>query len=551
MGWSKKERKEKRAEKHAAERSTQNAIRGVGKDDLTDTSDAVLPGEFAKASKVDNDRPSGASSLSTTDAVPTVSRSALPLKKVGICRFEIPASARPFMRVPGLLLADEHLLEDLSRDPALEQLANVASLPGIVGRALAMPDCHWGYGFPVGGVAATRRRDGVVSPGGIGFDINCGVRLLRTPLNESDLLRRQEKLADALLAAIPSGIGVHEGLPIDQREIERILSEGVPWAVAHGYGIPSDLAVIESGGRLPGADPDAVSKRAIDRGFNQLGTLGSGNHFFEVQVVDEVYDAEAATAMGIEVGSVCVFVHSGSRGLGHQVCQDYLDLMDGAMRRYGIQLPDRQLACAPIDSPEGRRYLGAMNAAANFAFVNRQGLTHRARQAFARIFGTDDLPIVYDVAHNIAKVERYRIDGREEEVLVHRKGATRAFPAGHPEIPTRYHAVGQPVLIPGDMGRYSFVALGTEVAMVETFGSICHGAGRRLSRSAAKKQLRGIDIAKDLARQGILVRTPSPGALAEEASVAYKDVADVVDVCVKAGIARKVARLRPRVVIKG
>jgi tRNA-splicing ligase RtcB len=380
---------------------------------------------------------------------------------------------------------------------------------------------------------------------------NCGVRLLRTPLAEADLLRRQAQLADALHHAIPSGVGVHDGLTIDRRTIAAVLTEGVHWAVEAGFGRPQDLAVIESTGRLPGANPDAVSKRAIDRGFNQLGTLGSGNHFFEVQVVDEVYDAAAAATMGLEVGRVCVFVHSGSRGLGHQVCQDYLDLLDDAMARYAIKLPDRQLACVPIHSPEGERYLGAMNAAANFAFANRQGLTHRARRAFAGVFGTDALEIVYDVAHNIAKFERYVVDGREVDVLVHRKGATRAFPAGHPEIPERYRAVGQPVLIPGDMGRYSFVAVGTDAAMRDTFGSICHGAGRRLSRTAAKKQLRGVDLVEELKQRGILVRTPSPGALAEEASAAYKDVADVVDVCERAGIARKVARLRPRVVVKG
>jgi tRNA-splicing ligase RtcB len=380
---------------------------------------------------------------------------------------------------------------------------------------------------------------------------NCGVRLLRTPLMENDLLRRQEKLADALFAAIPSGIGVHEGLPIDRSEIGHVLAEGVPWAVEQGFGTPEDLTFIESGGRLPGVDPDAVSKRAIDRGFNQLGTLGSGNHFFEVQVVDEIYDATAAAAMGLAIGQVCVFVHSGSRGLGHQVCQDYLDLLDEVMQRYEIKLPDRQLACAPINSPEGQRYLGAMRAAANYAFVNRQGLTQRARDAFRKVFGKTELAIVYDVAHNVAKEESYVVDGKPETVLVHRKGATRAFPAGNPEIPARYAAVGQPVLIPGDMGRYSFVAVGTEQAMRDTFGSICHGAGRHLSRSAAKKELRGADLVGDLKARGILVRTPSPASLAEEASLAYKDVADVVDVCERAGIARKVARLRPRVVVKG
>lgn len=553
MGRSKKERRELRedklAEKRAAKRSENNAVRGAVQDYLTGASDTVeLPKENA-ASKGKKSKASP--TAATSEAVRPPKGAPLPLRQLGPSRWEIPASARPFMRVPGIVFADERLLEDLRDDPALEQVANVAALPGIVGHSLAMPDCHWGYGFPVGGVAATRLRDGVVSPGGIGFDVNCGVRLLTTPLTEPDLLKRQEKLADALFEAIPSGIGVHQGLPIDRKEIERVLVDGVHWAVERGFGEPADLELIESSGRIPGADPGAVSKRAIDRGFNQLGTLGSGNHFFEVQIVDEVFDPAAARAMGLEVGRVCVFVHSGSRGLGHQVCQDYLDQMAEVMRRYDFDLPDRQLACAPIDSPEGRRYLAAMNAAANFAFSNRQGLTNRARQAFARVFGTTDLPIVYDVAHNIAKVERYDVEGQPEDLLVHRKGATRAFPAGHPEIPARYRAIGQPVLIPGDMGRYSFVAVGTEATLSDTFGSICHGAGRRLSRSAAKKELRGVDIVQELAKRGILVRTPSPGTLAEEASLAYKDVADVVEVCERAGIARKVARLRPRVVVKG
>ncbi len=544
MGPSKKERQEKREARLAAKRRARRAERGALRE-------AVEP--HAEPSSGKRTPPAGPPASEEPPAPrPASARGSLPLRPVGSCQYEIAQTARPFMRVPAVLIADAEILEALRADPALEQLANVAALPGIVGCALAMPDCHWGYGFPVGGVAATRLADGVVSPGGIGFDINCGVRLLRSDLVEADLERRKEKLADALFRAIPSGVGVHDGLPLDRREVDRILSEGVAWAVERGYGVPADLDHIESSGRLADANPDAVSKRAVERGFGQFGTLGSGNHFFEVQVVDEVYDPDAAQAMGLAVGRVYVFVHSGSRGLGHQVCQDYLDLMGEAMARYGIHLPDRQLACAPISSPEGQRYLGAMRAAANFAFCNRQGLTHRAREVFSRVFGDDaQLAVVYDVAHNVAKVERYVVEGREEEVLVHRKGATRAFPAGHPEVPLAYRAVGQPVLIPGDMGRYSFVAVGTDLAMTRTFGSICHGAGRRLSRSAAKKEVRGVDLIADLARRGILVRTPSPGALGEEASLAYKDVADVVEVCECAGIARKVARLRPRVVVKG
>lgn len=554
MGSSKKDRREKRlarlAEKRAATRSVRNARRTAVTADRSGAAAAVEHPD-ALGGQVAGSSPTGEAPAPPRHERGSTRRGSLPLEPAGRCRYRIPASARPAMRVPAILVANESLLEELRGDPALDQLANVATLPGIVGAALAMPDCHWGYGFPVGGVAAVRVSDGVVSPGGIGFDINCGVRLLRTSLPETDLERRQQQVADALYRAIPSGIGVHDGLPIERREVHEVLARGVGWAVERGYASEEDRWLIESGGCLQGADPDAVSKRAVERGVNQLGTLGSGNHFFEVQVVDQIYDPSAAAAMGLEVGRVCVFVHSGSRGLGHQVCQDYLGVMDEAMRRYGIQVPDRQLACAPIDSPEGRRYLAAMLAAANFAFNNRQGLTYRARQAFKQVFGSLELEIVYDVAHNIAKFERYVVDGREEELLVHRKGATRAFPAGHPEIPERYREVGQPVLIPGDMGRYSFVAVGTEQAMRDTFGSICHGAGRQLSRSAAKKQLHGVDLVAELARRGIIVRTPNPGALAEEASLAYKDVANVVDVCEQAGIAHKVARLRPRVVVKG
>jgi tRNA-splicing ligase RtcB len=555
MGLSKKERQERReaklAEKRTTKRSERNALREAIGDFVAGATDDVVTPEVARSKKSKGGTgETPASGPRSKPGTPTPGGS-LALVQVGTCRYEIPVSSRPFMRVPGLLIADGKLLDELRNDPALDQLANMTALPGVVSRALAMPDCHWGYGFPVGGVAATRVSDGVVSPGGVGYDINCGVRLLRTPFVVADLERRKEKLADALFQAIPAGIGVHEGLPIDRTEIHEVLAEGVPWSIERGFGVPEDLANIESGGRIPGANPDAVSRRAIDRGFNQLGTLGSGNHFFEVQVVDEIYNPAAAEAMGLAVDQVCVLVHSGSRGLGHQVCQDALDQLDSVMSRYNIRLPDRQLACAPIDSPEGQRYLGAMRAAANFAFVNRQGLTHRARTAFRQVFGSGDLAIVYDVAHNIAKEERYVVDGQLERVLVHRKGATRAFPAGNPEIPERYASVGQPVLIPGDMGRYSFVAVGTDEAMRDTFGSICHGAGRHLSRSAAKKQLRGVDLVADLRRRGILVRTPSPSSLAEEASLAYKDVADVVDVCERAGIARKVARLRPRVVVKG
>jgi tRNA-splicing ligase RtcB len=409
----------------------------------------------------------------------------------------------------------------------------------------------------VGGVAATRVSDGVISPGGIGFDICCGVRLLRSDLTEADLERgnRRERLADALAAAVPAGVGKGGASPT--RDLDRVLAEGAGWAVREGYGWSRDLDSIESRGTFPGANPDAVSQRARQRGANQAGSMGGGNHFCEVQVVEAVYDERLAAAMGLAQGALCVFLHTGSRGLGHQVCQDYLGLMQDAMRRYEIQVPDRQLACAPVLSPEGQRYLGAMGAAANFAWANRQLLTHAAREALGRVFRDQPerlgLDLVYDVSHNLAKIETHIVDGVPQELCVHRKGATRAFPAGHPELPRRYRALDcpQPVLIPGDMGRYSYVAVGTDHAMQETFGSICHGAGRLLSRGEAKRQLGKTDVAALLAARGITVRAADPRGLAEEASEAYKDVADVVATAERAGLARKVARLRPLIVVKG
>jgi tRNA-splicing ligase RtcB len=432
----------------------------------------------------------------------------------------------------------------------------VAFLPGIVGHSLAMPDIHWGYGFPIGGVAAMRLKDGVVSPGGVGFDINCGARLLRTDLREDDVRPVLRELVNQLFRDVPAGLGGHGPLRLSHAELDDLMVRGAGWMVDRGYGLPEDLAVTESQGCLPGADPAVVSQRARQRGLAQLGTLGSGNHFLEVQVVDTIYDREAADVFGLEEpGQVVVFFHCGSRGFGHQVCQDYLDVMERAAKRYDIHLPDRQLACAPIDSREGRDYMAAMTAAANFAWANRQCIAHWVRQSFARIFQKqpEELGIrpIYDVAHNIAKVERHRIDGREVTVCVHRKGATRAFPAGHPEIPAAYRQIGQPVLVPGDMGRYSYLAVGTERAMAETWGSTCHGAGRLQSRGAARRSLKGVDIAARLAEQGIVVRAQDRSALAEEASEAYKDVADVVDVLEKAGISRKVAKMRPLGVIKG
>jgi tRNA-splicing ligase RtcB len=480
---------------------------------------------------------------------------AVQLERIDDVRWRIPRGARPGMRVEGRVYADDRLIAGLRDDPALEQVANVACLPGIVDASLAMPDVHWGYGFPVGGVAATRASDGVVSPGGIGFDINCGVRLLRTDLAPADIRPRLGVLADELFRAVPSGLGAHTGRRLGRDELDEVLVQGAAWAVARGDGTPGDLDATEEGGTMPGAAPDLVSPRARQRGADQLGTLGSGNHFLEVQVVDRVDDPEAAAAFGLEAGLITIMIHCGSRGLGHQVCTDHLGVMDRAVRRYGIELPDRQLACAPLGSPEARDYLGAMTAAANFAWANRQLIAAAVRDAFERVFarGADALGMhqVYDLSHNMAKLERHRVDGRELEVCVHRKGATRAFPAGHPDTPAAYRSVGQPVLIPGDMGRASFVAVGAPGAMAETFGSSCHGAGRNLSRHAAIRALRGVDVAAQLRAEGIEVRAERRDLLAEEASLAYKDVEAVVETSVRAGLVRSVARLRPLAVIKG
>jgi tRNA-splicing ligase RtcB len=478
------------------------------------------------------------------------------LKKVDDYRWEVPQDYKRGMRVPGLVYADDAMLKVMAEDQAIEQVANVAFLPGIEGRSMAMPDIHWGYGFPIGGVAAMRVEDGVVSPGGVGFDINCGTRLLRTNLREPDVRPKLRELVNQLFRDVPAGLGGSGPLRLSHKELDDLMVRGAAWMVDRGFGWPQDLEVTESNGCLPGADPDAVSDHARKRGLAQLGTLGSGNHFLEVQVVDTVFDDDAARVFGLEgPGQVVVFFHCGSRGFGHQVCQDYLDVMAQSIKRYDIELPDKQLACAPIRSSEGKKYLGAMTAGANFAWANRQCITHWVREAFARVLSKSQnelgMALVYDVAHNIAKIEKHREDGREVTVCVHRKGATRAFPAGHPDIPAKYKDVGQPVLVPGDMGRYSYLAVGTDRAMAETWGSSCHGAGRMQSRGAAKRMLKGVNIAQRLEEQGIIVRCQNKAALAEEASEAYKDVADVVDVLEYAGISRKVAKMRPIGVIKG
>ncbi len=479
---------------------------------------------------------------------------AVPLERLDAWRWRIPRDEQRGMRVEGIVFADDRLMARLRDDPALEQVANVAALPGIVGASLAMPDVHWGYGFPVGGVAATLADGGVISPGGIGFDINCGVRLLRTELRREDVTQVARRLADELFRAVPTGVGARARTRLTPRDLDLVLGQGAAWPVAHGMGSAEDLELTEEHGALGAADPAAVSLRAKQRGADQLGTLGSGNHFLEVQAVDRILDAPAARVLGLDVGRVVVLIHCGSRGLGHQVCTDHLAIMDRSADRHGIRLPDRQLACAPLGTPEADAYLAAMAAAANFAWANRQVIAHDVRQAFSRVFGPREaaaMGLVYDVSHNIAKFEHHAVDGRETKVCVHRKGATRAFPAGHPDVPARYRSVGQPVLVPGDMGRYSFVAVGTDGAMARAFGSTCHGAGRDLSRHAAVRQLRGTDVAAELGRNGIVVRAQQPDLLAEEATAAYKDVEVVVDVAAGAGLIRPVARLRPLVVVKG
>ncbi|MDP2480185.1 MAG: RtcB family protein [Candidatus Palauibacterales bacterium] len=486
----------------------------------------------------------------------TLAPETLELTRLDDHRWLLPR--RDPMRVDGIVYADDRLIEDVRHDESLRQVANVACLPGIVGRSIGMPDIHWGYGFPIGGVAAfDPEQGGVVSPGGVGYDINCGVRLLRSDLTEADVRPRLEPLMNQVMRDVPSGVGSHHrggGLP--DEALESVLTGGVPWAVeARGWGVPADLARIESGGVLPGADPSRVSARAMDRGRDQLGSVGSGNHFIEVGYVDRVFDEPAAAALGLEEGTVTVLIHSGSRGLGHQVCTDYLEVMLDAVAEYGIALPDRQLACAPLDSPQARDYLAAMAAAANFAFVNRQRMAHLVRGAFERVLERRwealGLGLVYDVAHNNAKWETHLVDGRERRLCVHRKGATRAFPPGHPDLDPRYAAVGQPVLIPGDMGRYSYVLVGTRRAFEETFGSCCHGAGRRMSRTQARKAAGSRALKREFRERGIEVRAASRATIAEELPESYKDVAEVVEVVHRAGIGRKVARLRPMGVLKG
>lgn len=467
--------------------------------------------------------------------------------------WEIPVTARPGMRVPGHIYAVEELLEALLADRSLEQLMNVAALPGIEKAAIVMPDAHEGYGFPIGGVAATGHPEGVISPGGIGYDINCGVRLLTSSLRYPDVQSRLEALCRALYAQIPSGVGQGGTLRLDSREMDVVLREGARWAVGEGFGTRRDLDHIESYGCLSDADPSRVSAAARMRGLDQLGTIGAGNHFVEVDRVEEIFDAEAATAFELAIDQLVVLIHTGSRGLGHQVATDHLRVMMQAMPRYGIQVSDRELACVPFHSPEGQDYFSAMCAAANFAWCNRQMITRAARAAWQQVFGTagGDLSLLYDVAHNIAKVETHFAGAEERKLIVHRKGATRAFGPGHPEIPDALRATGQPVFIPGSMGTSSYVLVGTPAGMSATFGSTCHGAGRRMSRRAAKREVDAPALQKEMLARGIHLQAGSFKGIAEEAPLAYKDVDLVVETVHRAGIARKVARLRPVAVIKG
>ncbi|MGD0969970.1 MAG: RtcB family protein [Desulfobaccales bacterium] len=476
------------------------------------------------------------------------------LRQVDEYRWEIPREGK--MRTRGLVFASEAMISKIREDQSLQQVANVATLPGIEGPSLAMPDIHWGYGFPIGGVAAFSLEEGVVSPGGVGYDINCGVRLLRTNLQRSQVECCIEELVNVLFANIPSGVGSRrKELKLALPALKEVMRQGAGWAVKNGYGAAADLDHIEAQGCIEGADPERVSQFAMDRGKDQLGTLGSGNHFIEVGYVLEIFDEKLAAALGLFKDQVTAIVHTGSRGLGHQVCDDYIKVMLRAAAKYGIELPDRQLCCAPLNSAEAGNYLAAMAAAANFAFANRQMITHWVRQSFEQVLkiGPRDLgmELVYDVAHNIAKIETHEVGGVRKKLCIHRKGATRAFPPHHPETPAAYQETGQPVLIPGDMGRYSFVLVGTEKALTETFGSTCHGAGREMSRHQALKVAKGRNIVRELAARGIVVRGAGRGTIDEEISEAYKDVAMVVDVCQGAGIAKKVAKLKPLGVLKG
>ncbi len=474
------------------------------------------------------------------------------LRQLDRYRWLVPRSTKTGMLTDALIYADEHLLEQILGDLSIEQAMNVAFLPGIVGRSLAMPDIHQGYGFPIGGVAATDSERGVISPGGVGFDINCGVRLLASTLEREDVTPKLRELVNQIFRDVPAGTGSEGPVPCSFQDLDQVLERGAAWVVEHGYGEPADLEFCEESGAMKGADARKVSDRAKQRGRTQIGTLGSGNHFLEVQYVEKIFEPEIAESFGLRLDQVVVLIHCGSRGLGHQVCTDFLKRMNEAMTRYEISLPDRQLACVPLRSQEAKDYFAAMAAAANFAWANRQAITHFTRGAFRRIFGEEvHLRVVYDVAHNMAKRERHHFGGADRDVVVHRKGATRSFPAGSPDIPDAYREAGQPVLIPGSMGTASYVLVGTDRAMEETFGTVCHGAGRAMSRTAAKRGRDARVETKKLEDQGIILRAETRDGILEEIPEAYKDIDEVVNVVHNAGLARKVARLRPMGVVKG
>ena len=478
------------------------------------------------------------------------------IKKISDYKWELALNKNLKMRVPGIIFSDKELMEYTAKEETLSQVANVATLPGIVEASFAMPDIHYGYGFPIGGVAAFNMEEGIISPGGVGFDIACGVRLIRSDLEHKDIEKKLERLMNDIFVNVPKGIGSKGRISIPEKEINCIFKTGANWAIKNGYGEEKDKYSIEENGCMDGGEPSNVSREAIARGFNQVGSLGSGNHFIEVQKVEEIFDREAAKKMGLYENQVTVMIHSGSRGLGHQICSDYIRVMSEASKKYNIFLPDRQLACAPLKSPESARYYSAMVCAVNFALANRECLTHWVRLVFEKIFGqsysTLGLDLVYDISHNIARFEKHEISGVQKELCIHRKGATRSFGPGSVGIPEEYKSLGQPVIIPGDMGRYSYVLLGTKKAMTESFGSTCHGAGRLLSRTSAKKRITGRELQKDLFdSKGIIVLADSLSGLSEEAPFAYKDVRNIVDIAEKAGLSKKVAKLIPLGVIKG
>jgi tRNA-splicing ligase RtcB (3'-phosphate/5'-hydroxy nucleic acid ligase) len=478
------------------------------------------------------------------------------INKISDYKWEVEKDEKYGMRVPGIIFSNKELLDHAVREKTIDQVMNVATLPGIIKASFAMPDIHYGYGFPIGGVAAFGEEDGIISPGGVGFDISCGVRILRSNLGIEDVKDKLEDMMGVLSLSIPKGVGTKGKIKLSRNELKQLMVEGINWAIKNGYAWEEDKYFIEEEGRMEDTNPDYVSSYAIDRGLSQIGTLGSGNHFLEIQVVEEIYDTKAAEAMGLKEGQITIMIHSGSRGFGHQVCSDYIKIMQQNTNKYGIKLTDRQLACAPLNSTEGKRYYKAMNCAANYAMVNRQCLAYWAREALEKIFNKSQeklgLSIVYDVSHNIAKFEEYNIDGKFKKVCVHRKGATRSYPPGHKDIPEQYKSIGQPVLIPGDMGRYSYILVGTEKSMDESFGSTCHGAGRLMSRTKAKKIVQGSELKKELFNdKGIVVVAGSMSGLAEEAPIAYKDVSMVVDIAHNAGLSKKAVRLRPLGVLKG